>query len=122
MENSSLDNVARDPLREFIIPNHGQRWIISITTLIPIAYANRSLLGQGLMCLGLMIGTLVAEAFFSGRLEDEIIGRIRAEKDSTRDANLVLECLVRFDVILISPSSSLKQYSPVTLDAAQGIR
>ncbi|KAJ5366841.1 hypothetical protein N7541_000782 [Penicillium brevicompactum] len=56
-------------------------WIISIVTLVPIAYPDRSLIGQGVMFIGLLVGTLMAEALVSGRLGDHIIGRATARGD-----------------------------------------
>lgn len=55
-------------------------WILSIITMIPVAYVQYSPQTQGLFFIGLILGTLVAEIFFSGTLSDYIF--IRSLKKS----------------------------------------
>jgi hypothetical protein len=51
-------------------------WILSIITMIPAAYAGASPSTQGLLFLGLLLGTWFAELFCSGRLSDWLSARI----------------------------------------------
>ena len=45
-------------------------WILTVITMIPAAYPQYSASTQGLLFLGLLVGTLVAELFLSGSLSD----------------------------------------------------
>lgn len=58
--------------------------------MVPVAYANYDLIGQGLMYLGLIAGTIAAETFFSGRLGDYIVGRLSARKGQVRTPEMRL--------------------------------
>jgi hypothetical protein len=51
-------------------------WVLSIVTFIPAAYAQYSPPIQGLMFLGLLLGSWFAEIFCSGRLSDWIVQKI----------------------------------------------
>ncbi|KAK8045461.1 major facilitator superfamily transporter [Apiospora rasikravindrae] len=51
-------------------------WVLSVVTLVPVAYADYSPQIQGLLFIGLIIGTLVSEIFCSGRLSDWIVVRL----------------------------------------------
>lgn len=51
-------------------------WILSAITMLPAAYAKDSAQIQGLKFLGLLIGTLVSEIFFSGRMSDYIVDKL----------------------------------------------
>ncbi|KAJ6164966.1 hypothetical protein N7470_003638 [Penicillium chermesinum] len=60
-------------------------WILSIITMEPEAYSQYTPLIQGLLFLGLSLGTIVSEICFSGRLSDNLVtwltkrnGNIRA--------------------------------------------
>ncbi|GLA05980.1 hypothetical protein AnigIFM60653_006501 [Aspergillus niger] len=59
-------------------------WILSVITMVPSAYATDSPLIQGLLFLGLLIGTLVAEVSCSGRLSDAIVGRLAKRNGGVR--------------------------------------
>ncbi|RAH56243.1 MFS transporter [Aspergillus piperis CBS 112811] len=59
-------------------------WILSVITMVPSAYASDSPLIQGLLFLGLLIGTLVAEVSCSGRLSDAIVGRLAKRNGGIR--------------------------------------
>ena len=48
-------------------------WVLSVITMLPAAYVEYSPQIQGLLFIGLLVGTLVAELFFSGRLSDYIV-------------------------------------------------
>ncbi|KAK8085725.1 hypothetical protein PG997_006996 [Apiospora hydei] len=51
-------------------------WVLSVVTLVPVAYAEYSPQIQGLLFIGLIIGTLVSEIFCSGRLSDWIVVKL----------------------------------------------
>ena len=59
-------------------------WILSIITMLPAAYPNYSPQIQGLLFLGLLIGTLFSEIFFSGRLSDYIVTRLARKNNGVR--------------------------------------
>ncbi|KID98765.1 Major facilitator superfamily domain, general substrate transporter, partial [Metarhizium majus ARSEF 297] len=48
-------------------------WVLSVVTLVPTAYAENSPQIQGVLYLGLIIGTLVSEVCCSGSLSDWIV-------------------------------------------------
>lgn len=56
-------------------------WILSIITMLPAAYISYTPQIQGLLFLGLLLGTLFAEIFCSGKLSDYIMLRL-AEKNN----------------------------------------
>ncbi|KAJ5342489.1 Major facilitator superfamily domain general substrate transporter [Penicillium brevicompactum] len=58
-------------------------WILSVITMVPAAYASYTPLIQGLLFLGLFLGTVISEFGCSGRLSDFIV-----EKLSTRNGNI----------------------------------
>ncbi|PYI04563.1 MFS transporter [Aspergillus sclerotiicarbonarius CBS 121057] len=59
-------------------------WIMSVITMVPSAYTSDSPLIQGLLFLGLLIGTSVAEVSCSGRLSDAIVGRLAKRNGGIR--------------------------------------
>ncbi|KAJ0115607.1 hypothetical protein J7T55_010430 [Diaporthe amygdali] len=59
-------------------------WIISVETMVPVAYANYSIIGQGLLFLGLIVGTLTAEILFSGWVGDLIVGKLSTGRGIAR--------------------------------------
>ena len=59
-------------------------WILSIITMLPAAYVQYSPQIQGLLFLGLLLGTLFSEIFFSGRLSDSIIIRLAKKNGGVR--------------------------------------
>ncbi|KAK2762556.1 hypothetical protein FQN53_007446 [Emmonsiellopsis sp. PD_33] len=65
-------------------------WVLSIITMIPAAYVDYSPQIQGLLFLGLLVGTLVAEVFFSGRLSDWIVTRLAKRNNNIRVAEMRL--------------------------------
>lgn len=65
-------------------------WILSIITFIPSAYAQYSPQIQGLLFLGLILGTLVSEMFCSGRLSDYIVMRLAKKNGGVRIAEMRL--------------------------------
>ncbi|TQB72797.1 hypothetical protein MPDQ_006440 [Monascus purpureus] len=65
-------------------------WVLSVVTMVPAAYANYGPLVQGLLFLGLFIGTMVSEAFFSGKLSDYIVERLAKSNGNVRVAEMRL--------------------------------
>ena len=59
-------------------------WILSIITMLPAAYVQYSPQIQGLLFLGLLLGTLFSEVFCSGRLSDIIVLRLAKKNDGVR--------------------------------------
>ena len=59
-------------------------WVLSVITMVPAAYEMYSPLIQGLLFLGLFLGTLVAEICCSGRLSDWIVGRLARRNGGVR--------------------------------------
>lgn len=61
-------------------------WILTVTTMFPVAYAQYSPQIQGLLFLGLIIGTLISELFFSGALSDKIVLKAAKANNGIRTA------------------------------------
>ncbi|KAJ5782439.1 hypothetical protein N7457_004213 [Penicillium paradoxum] len=59
-------------------------WVLSVITMVPAAYAAYSPLIQGLLFLGLFLGTVVSEVCCSGRLGDYIVERLAKKNDNIR--------------------------------------
>ncbi|KAB8200172.1 major facilitator superfamily domain-containing protein [Aspergillus parasiticus] len=59
-------------------------WVLSVITMVPAAYATYSPLIQGLLFLGLFIGTLVSEVCCSGRLSDYIVKLLARKNEGVR--------------------------------------
>ena len=59
-------------------------WVLSVVTMMPSAYAQYSPLIQGLLFLGLFLGTLFSEILFSGSLSDYIVARLTERNGGTR--------------------------------------
>ncbi|KAK8118259.1 uncharacterized protein PG998_006540 [Apiospora kogelbergensis] len=51
-------------------------WVLSVVTLVPVAYVGYSPQIQGLLFIGLIVGTLFSEMFCSGRLSDWIVVKL----------------------------------------------
>ncbi|KAJ5653260.1 Major facilitator superfamily domaingeneral substrate transporter [Penicillium lividum] len=64
-------------------------WVLSVITMIPSAYATYSPLIQGLLFIGLFLGTIVSEICCSGRLSDYIVAKL-SKRRNTRDAEMRL--------------------------------
>jgi hypothetical protein len=61
-------------------------WVLSIVTFIPAAYAQYSPVIQGLMFLGLLLGSWFAELFCSGRLSDWIVQKLNRKNEGSQIA------------------------------------
>jgi hypothetical protein len=65
-------------------------WILSIITMIPAAYPQYAPQIQGLLFLGLLLGTLFSEIFCSGRLSDWLVLRLTMSNNNVRVAEMRL--------------------------------
>ncbi|KAB8077740.1 major facilitator superfamily domain-containing protein [Aspergillus leporis] len=65
-------------------------WVISVITMVPAAYAEYAPLIQGLLFLGLFLGTVVSEVCCSGRLSDYIVKRLSKKNEGVRVAEMRL--------------------------------
>ncbi|KAH8427263.1 putative MFS transporter [Aspergillus melleus] len=59
-------------------------WILSIITMMPAAYESHPPVIQGLLFLGLLLGTVISEAFLSGRLSDRLMRVLSARNGGIR--------------------------------------
>lgn len=65
-------------------------WILSIITMLPAAYVSYSPQIQGLLFIGLLLGTLFSEVFCSGRLSDSLVLRLAKKNDGIRTPEMRL--------------------------------
>lgn len=65
-------------------------WVLSVITMVPAAYEKYTPLIQGLLFLGLFIGTVVSEVCCSGRLSDYIVGKLAKRNGGVRVAEMRL--------------------------------
>ncbi|KAL4889583.1 major facilitator superfamily domain-containing protein [Aspergillus ambiguus] len=65
-------------------------WVLSVITMVPAAYASYTPLIQGLLFLGLLIGTVVSEISCSGRLSDYIVTKLAKRNRGVRVAEMRL--------------------------------
>ncbi|OJJ81491.1 putative MFS transporter, partial [Aspergillus glaucus CBS 516.65] len=65
-------------------------WVLSVITMVPAAYASYSPLIQGLLFLGLFLGTLVSEICCSGRLSDWLVDWLARRNGNIRVAEMRL--------------------------------
>lgn len=75
-------------------------WILSVITYIPSAYVQYSPQTQGLLFLGLILGTLFAEVFCSGRLSDVIVAKLAKRNNNIRVAETRL--WLAYPAVLVS--------------------
>ncbi|KAF2498030.1 MFS transporter [Lophium mytilinum] len=59
-------------------------WVLSVITFIPSAYIQYSPQIQGLLFIGLILGTLFSELFFSGRLSDWLTLKLAKRNNGIR--------------------------------------
>lgn len=59
-------------------------WILSVITMLPAAYLQYSPQIQGLLFIGLLLGTLFSEIFCSGRLSDFIVMKLAKKNSGVR--------------------------------------
>ena len=65
-------------------------WVLSLVTMMPAAYANYSLVVQGLFFLGLILGTIVGELLFSGRQSDWLMIRLAKKNGGEKNPEMRL--------------------------------
>lgn len=65
-------------------------WILSVITYIPSAYAQYQPQIQGLLFIGLILGTLFAEVFCSGTLSDWLVKKLAKKNDGVKVAEMRL--------------------------------
>ncbi|KAL4887310.1 major facilitator superfamily domain-containing protein [Aspergillus karnatakaensis] len=63
-------------------------WVLSVITMVPAAYPQYTPLIQGLLFLGLFIGTVVSEICCSGRLSDFIVKKLAKRNGGVRVAEM----------------------------------
>ncbi|EXJ94156.1 hypothetical protein A1O1_02549 [Capronia coronata CBS 617.96] len=59
-------------------------WILSVITMLPAAYPDYKPQIQGLLFIGLLLGTLFAEVFLGGSLSDWVCSRLAKRNGGTR--------------------------------------
>lgn len=79
-------------------------WILSIITMLPAAYGSYSPQIQGLLFIGLLLGTLFSEVFCSGRLSDAIVLRLAKKNEGIRTPEMRL--WLAYPAALLSASGS----------------
>ena len=65
-------------------------WLLCLITEVPVAYVDFSVQSQGLLFLGLIIGTIIAEIFFSGTLSDWMVKRQTLKNGGVRTPEMRL--------------------------------
>ncbi|KAF4126245.1 Major Facilitator Superfamily [Geosmithia morbida] len=65
-------------------------WVLSVVTLLPTAYISYTPQIQGLLYIGLIIGTLISEIFFSGRLSDAIVLKLAKKNSNSKQPEMRL--------------------------------
>lgn len=65
-------------------------WILSIITMIPAAYIDYSPQSQGLLFIGLLLGTITSEIFCSGSLSDWIVIRSTKRNNNVKEPEMRL--------------------------------
>lgn len=79
-------------------------WVLSVITMVPAAYANYTPVIQGLLFLGLFLGTVLSEIFCSGRLSDSIVRRLSKKRGNVRVAEMRL--WLAYPAIVITAGTS----------------
>ncbi|KIW21382.1 hypothetical protein PV08_01962 [Exophiala spinifera] len=59
-------------------------WVLSVITMLPAAYPNYKPQIQGLLFIGLLLGTLFAEVFLGGHLSDIVCARLAKRNGGVR--------------------------------------
>jgi MFS family permease len=59
-------------------------FVLSVITMLPAAYVNYSPLVQGLLFIGLLLGTVSSEVLVGGRLSDMIVSRLAKKNGGVR--------------------------------------
>lgn len=59
-------------------------WVLSVITMLPAAYPTYSPQIQGLLFIGLLLGTLFSEIFLGGRLSDTLVHRLAQKNNGVK--------------------------------------
>jgi MFS family permease len=59
-------------------------WMLSVITMLPVAYIDFKPQIQGLLFIGLLLGTLFAEVFLGGRLSDWLCAKLAKKNNGIR--------------------------------------
>jgi len=65
-------------------------WVLSIITMLPVAYIQYTPQIQGLLFLGLILGTLFSEAFLSGTTSDWLVAKLAKKNHNIRTPEMRL--------------------------------
>lgn len=65
-------------------------WLLSLLTMFPVAYPDFGPDIQGLLMIGLILGTVLSEVFVSGRLSDWIVIKLARRNDNIRTPEMRL--------------------------------
>lgn len=65
-------------------------WVLSVITMLGVAYIEYTPLIQGLLFIGLLLGTLFSEVFCSGQLSDWIVAKLAGKNGGLRVAEMRL--------------------------------
>jgi hypothetical protein len=65
-------------------------WLLSLLTMFPVAYPDFGPDIQGLLMIGLILGTVLSEIFVSGRLSDWIVLKLARRNKGTRTPEMRL--------------------------------
>ncbi|KAF1991444.1 MFS transporter [Aulographum hederae CBS 113979] len=65
-------------------------WVLSVVTMIPVAYIQYTPQIQGLLFIGLILGTLFSEVFFSGQMSDFIVKKLAKKNAGIKTAEMRL--------------------------------
>lgn len=91
-------------------------WILSIITMLPAAYISYTPQIQGLLFLGLLLGTLFAEAFCSGKMSDYIMLRLAEKNNGVRVPEMRL--WLAYPAALLSAGMLCLSLAPYGLEQA----
>lgn len=86
-------------------------WVLSVITMMPVAYAQYSPLIQGLLFIGLLLGTLFSEVFCSGRLSDWIVATLAKKNGGTRVAEMRLWLVYPALLVTAGKGSAFKRHT-----------
>jgi len=65
-------------------------WLLSLLTMFPVAYPDFGPDIQGLLMIGLILGTILSEVFVSGRLSDWIVIKLARRNNNIRTPEMRL--------------------------------
>ncbi|KAK4122188.1 MFS general substrate transporter [Parathielavia appendiculata] len=65
-------------------------WVLSVVTLVPVAYSTYDVHIQGLLYLGLIVGTLISEVLCSGSLSDWLVVKLAKSNNNQKTPEMRL--------------------------------